>query len=175
MLIKVLCVLSMLNKLPPGVCWRGGGGGGGGGATGLLNKGGGATGFLWNFHRYRLVIIIFHKSATQRLVHTCQPKKIFCRTKSHILQDLSRFYRTPSVFSKHTSIIIGLNTSNLCLHIKFYIKTQDTNFLQDIWQNLQDSRIFKAKKQGQFCKNQDSWQLCLWFNFGSLNSHEVLS
>ena len=34
-----------------------GGGGGGGGATGLLNKGGGATGFLWNFHRYRLVII----------------------------------------------------------------------------------------------------------------------
>ena len=35
----------LLNKLPPGVCWRGGGGGGGG-ATGLLNKGGGATGFL---------------------------------------------------------------------------------------------------------------------------------
>ena len=37
-------VLSMLNKLPPGVYWRGGGGGGGGegGATGLLN-GGGAT------------------------------------------------------------------------------------------------------------------------------------
>ena len=33
-------------------------GGGGGGATGLLNKGGGATGFLWNFHRYRLVYII---------------------------------------------------------------------------------------------------------------------
>ena len=31
MLIKVFCVLSMLNKLPPGVCWRGGGGGGGGG------------------------------------------------------------------------------------------------------------------------------------------------
>ena len=31
------------------------GGGGGGGATGLLNKGGGATGFLWNFDRYRLV------------------------------------------------------------------------------------------------------------------------
>ena len=28
------------------------------GATGLLNKGGGATGFLWNFHRYRLVIMI---------------------------------------------------------------------------------------------------------------------
>ena len=26
----------LLNKLPPGVCWRGGGGG----ATGLLNKGG---------------------------------------------------------------------------------------------------------------------------------------
>ena len=38
MLIKVFCVLSMLNKPPPGVCWRGGGGGGG--ATGLLNKGG---------------------------------------------------------------------------------------------------------------------------------------
>ena len=37
-------VLSVLSKLPPGVCWRGGGGGGG--ATGLLNKGGGgATGF----------------------------------------------------------------------------------------------------------------------------------
>ena len=38
--------------------WGGGGGGGGGGATGLLNKGGGVTGFLWNFHRYRLVSII---------------------------------------------------------------------------------------------------------------------
>ena len=37
MLIKVFCVLSMLNKLPPGVCWRGGG------ATGLLNKGGGSN------------------------------------------------------------------------------------------------------------------------------------
>ena len=34
MLIRVFCVLSMLNKLPPGVCWRGG-------APGLLNKGGG--------------------------------------------------------------------------------------------------------------------------------------
>ena len=45
-LIKVFCILSMLNKLPPGVCWRWGGGGGGGGATGLLNKEGGATGFL---------------------------------------------------------------------------------------------------------------------------------
>ena len=32
---KVLSVLSMLSKLPPGVCWRGGGGGGGG-ATGFL-------------------------------------------------------------------------------------------------------------------------------------------
>ena len=32
----------MLNKLPPGLCWRGGGGGGGGG-TGLLNKGGGSN------------------------------------------------------------------------------------------------------------------------------------
>ena len=41
MLIKVFCVLSMLKKLPPGVCWRGGGGGGG--ATGLLNKGGGSS------------------------------------------------------------------------------------------------------------------------------------
>ena len=30
----------------------------GGGATGLLNKGGGAIGFLWNFHRYRLVFIM---------------------------------------------------------------------------------------------------------------------
>ena len=31
----------LLNKLPPGVCWRGGGGGGGGeGATGLLREGG---------------------------------------------------------------------------------------------------------------------------------------
>ena len=37
MLIKVFCVLSMLNKLPPGVCRRGGG------ATGLLNKGGGSN------------------------------------------------------------------------------------------------------------------------------------
>ena len=26
MLIRVFCVVSMLNKLPPGVCWRGGGG-----------------------------------------------------------------------------------------------------------------------------------------------------
>ena len=39
MLIKVFSVLSMLSKLPPGVCWRGGGGG----ATGLLNKGGGSN------------------------------------------------------------------------------------------------------------------------------------
>ena len=31
----------LLNKLPPGVCWRGGGGGGG--ATGLLNEGGGSN------------------------------------------------------------------------------------------------------------------------------------
>ena len=37
----------LLNKLPPGVCWRGGGGGGA--ATGLLNEGGGgATGFLFS-------------------------------------------------------------------------------------------------------------------------------
>ena len=44
MLIKVFCVVSMLNKLPAGVCWRRGGGGGGGvGATGLLNKGGGSN------------------------------------------------------------------------------------------------------------------------------------
>ena len=53
----------LLNKLPPGVCWRGGGGGGGG-ATGLLNKGGGSNRLpglvnkLWNFHRYILVYII---------------------------------------------------------------------------------------------------------------------
>ena len=40
MLIKVLCVLSMLSKLPPAVCLRGGGGGG---QTGLLNKGGGSN------------------------------------------------------------------------------------------------------------------------------------
>ena len=39
MLIKVFCVLSMLSKLPPAVCLRGGGGG----ATGLLNKGGGSN------------------------------------------------------------------------------------------------------------------------------------
>ena len=38
----MFCVPSMLNKLPPEVCWLEGGGG----ATGLLNKGGGATGFL---------------------------------------------------------------------------------------------------------------------------------
>ena len=38
MLIRVFSVVSMLNKLPPGVCWRGGGG-----ATGLLNKGGGSN------------------------------------------------------------------------------------------------------------------------------------
>ena len=36
----------LLNKLPPGVCWRGGGGGGE--QQACLNKGGGgeATGFL---------------------------------------------------------------------------------------------------------------------------------
>ena len=57
--------MSMLSKLPPAVCLRGGGGWG---ATGLLNKGGGsrATGSLvnnklWNFHRYRLVSIIIAK------------------------------------------------------------------------------------------------------------------
>ena len=38
MLIKVFCVVSMLSKLPPAVCLRGGGGG-----TGLLNKGGGSN------------------------------------------------------------------------------------------------------------------------------------
>ena len=38
MLIKVFCVVSMLSKLPPAVCLRGGGG-----ATGLLNKGGGSN------------------------------------------------------------------------------------------------------------------------------------
>ena len=45
MLIRVFSVVSMLNKLHPGVCWRGEGpgGGGGGGATGLLNKGGGSN------------------------------------------------------------------------------------------------------------------------------------
>ena len=36
MLIKVFSVVSMLSKLPPGVCWKGG-------ATGLLNKGGGSN------------------------------------------------------------------------------------------------------------------------------------
>ena len=39
MLIKVFSVVSMLSKLLPGVCWRGGGGG----ATGLLNKGVGSN------------------------------------------------------------------------------------------------------------------------------------
>ena len=34
----MFCVLSMLNKLPQGVCWRGGGG-----QTGLLNKRGGSN------------------------------------------------------------------------------------------------------------------------------------
>ena len=38
---QVFSVVSMLSKLPPRVCWRGGGGGGG--ATGLLNKGGGSN------------------------------------------------------------------------------------------------------------------------------------
>ena len=49
MLIKVFSVLSMLSKLPPGVCWRGGGGGqqacyvnegwgGGGNRLGLVTK-----------------------------------------------------------------------------------------------------------------------------------------
>ena len=41
MLIRVFCVVSMLNKLPPGVVLEEGGGGGG--ATGLLNKGGGSN------------------------------------------------------------------------------------------------------------------------------------
>ena len=47
MLIKVLSVVRMLSKLPPGVRWREGGrgegGGGGEGATGLLNKGEGSN------------------------------------------------------------------------------------------------------------------------------------
>ena len=34
---KVLSVWSMISKLPPGVCWRGGGGGGGATGLGLLN------------------------------------------------------------------------------------------------------------------------------------------
>ena len=41
---------------------------GGGGATGLLNKGGGSNRLpglvnnkLWNFHRYRLVLLIVHE------------------------------------------------------------------------------------------------------------------
>ena len=50
MLIKVFCVLSMLSKLPPVVCLRGGGG-----ATGSLNKGGGEQ-QASKFHRYRLVL-----------------------------------------------------------------------------------------------------------------------
>ena len=37
----MFCVLGILSKLPPGVCWRGGGGGGG--ATGLLSKGEGSN------------------------------------------------------------------------------------------------------------------------------------
>ena len=40
MLIKVFGVLSMLSKLPPGMCW---GGGGGGGGRDLLHKGGGSN------------------------------------------------------------------------------------------------------------------------------------
>ena len=36
----MFCVMSMLSKLPPAVCLRGGGEGG---ATGLLNKGGGSN------------------------------------------------------------------------------------------------------------------------------------
>ena len=63
----------MLNKLPPGVRWRGGGGGG---ATGLLNKGGGSNRLpglvnnkLWNFHRYFLVhVILFTCSANKTTI-----------------------------------------------------------------------------------------------------------
>ena len=48
MIIKVFCVVSMLSKLPLAVCLRG--------EQQACNiKEGGATGFLWNFHRYRLV------------------------------------------------------------------------------------------------------------------------
>ena len=39
----------------------------------------------------------------KRRAYTCQPKIFLCRTKSHILQDLSCFCRTPPVFFKHTS------------------------------------------------------------------------
>ena len=38
------------------------------------------------------------KLQTEQYDHTCQPKIFFCRTKFHILQDFSRFCRTPPVF-----------------------------------------------------------------------------
>ena len=40
MLIRVFCVVSMLNKLPPRVCWRGGGGGGGNMQACYIKEGG---------------------------------------------------------------------------------------------------------------------------------------
>ena len=59
---KVFSVLSMLSKLPPGVCWGEGGGGGGGGnrlakyrLPGLVYV---TKQKLWNFHRYWLVYIL---------------------------------------------------------------------------------------------------------------------
>ena len=74
-------VLSMLSKLPPGVCWRGG-------ATGLLKKGGGSNRLpglvtkqhLWNFHRYRLVAIYYYNYC---YIHGENPRGFELRENSY--------------------------------------------------------------------------------------------
>ena len=52
-----------------------GGGGGGGGQQACLIKEGGATGFLWNFHRYRLSNIYIH-GGTLKCGHLWDLKKV---------------------------------------------------------------------------------------------------
>ena len=68
----------MLNKLPPGVCWRGGGGGGGG-ATGLLNEGGGSN---------RLPALVAKQAVEFPQVYTSNVIMLLCR-RMHVL------YQTP--------------------------------------------------------------------------------
>ena len=65
--------LSMLSKLPPGVCWRGGGGGGG--VTGLLNKGGGSNRLPGVVTKQQAVE--FPQVQTSTIIHAASPWQDF--------------------------------------------------------------------------------------------------